>query len=216
MSVPALLGLGIAGLILLSFIMLLLMRSSPRETASAAPQGSPVPWIDDRVWQRLNPDGFLARRYAWRGGMISQPQIVLASDADRERGPRREPGDDQPVPLEGSVDELRRMLAQTQGRGQVRSPMWPACCGRLATLIALHCGAEALSDLEAAYGSLDRAFLEEELRSWGGPGVDVQKFLDDGWSIVLEQVRSGEHSGQGLAAYSCRHCGRAYVASCGP
>jgi hypothetical protein len=189
------------------------------ERRAPAPSRSPVPWLADPVWRRLNPAGYAARRAALVGPALGtavvRPSVIPVTDDDRDRAPVL-PEPRGAVPPAGTVDEQLRRLRDTPGSGRIHSPVWPYCCERLATLIACQDGGERLAEIEASAGPLDRAFLDGELDGWGGPGADRAALERQGWSAVLAGMRDGTHTGQGIAIYCCRACGRVYVASCAP
>ena len=178
---------------------------------------SPFPWLSDDIWSGLErQEGpFLPPRRDARGTIVS-PQLTLATDADRARIPKHPLVQDLPVPPESTGTEHREQLIQTKAIGQLRMPVWPVCCNRLSTLINFQGIGRPLADIESEAGPLDQAFLERELRGWGGPTADNQEILATGWRDVLADIRNGNHDYQGMAFYQCRACGRYYVASCQP
>lgn len=207
-------GLITGAVLVVTFATLMfLRRASDRDTRGE--ERSPVPWLSDVVWRQMNPQGFLARRQAGLSGpVVRNPDVTEVSDDDRRRAPLMPAhGDCSP---EGDRDAQHARLLGTPGAGSINSPVWPWCCRRLATLVSRHGGGDALARIEAHAGALDRAYLDAELRSWGGPEADIEGYRKLGWSGVLEQMRSGEHSGEGINVFHCRACGRVYVASSGP
>ncbi len=205
-----------ATVLLLTFATLFfLQRLTPPELPPAVE--SPVGWIADEVWLRLNPSGFLARRVVavQPGPVVIDPHLTPAVRDDHLRVPQMLVRSDAEMPPTGTIDEQRERLLTTPGAGQIKSAIWPVCCDRLGTLISCQQN-DLVAEIEASAGPLDRAFLCEELNSWGGPNADVESFRDAGWSEVLGRMRSGAHSGMGINIFQCRACGRIYVASCAP
>jgi len=207
----------VAVTVVVTFSILVILQRLDRG-APRAP-GSPVPWIADGVWRTLNPEGLAQRSVALLGhalgAAVIHPTLIAVGDEDRRRAPiHRSPGG--AVPPAGTIDQQRTRLAQTPGRGKIHSPVWPYCCERLATVIACQGGRAELAAIEGASGPLDRAYLDGELDTWGGPGADRSAFKAQGWGAVLAGMREGTHSGEGISIYCCRACGRVYVASCAP
>jgi len=205
-----------AVVLLITFATLIsIQRMTPPEPPQAT--GSPVAWVADEVWQRLNPSGFLARRVVavQPGPVVIGPHMTPATRDDHLRVPQMLVRSDAEIPPTGSLAEQRARLLKTPGGGQIKSAVWPVCCDRLGTLISCQQN-DALAGIEQVAGPLDRAFLAEELNSWGGPNADVSSFRDHGWREVLSRMRTGAHSGMGINIFQCRACGRLYVASCAP
>lgn len=195
------------------FVLLILQRVGPTRARSEETT-SPVPWIADSVWRRLyRPLG--AHRVAPRP-VVVRPELIAVEDSDRERAPTLARAANERLPPAGALEAQRRRLLQLKGSGGIHAPVWPVCCERLATLISAQGGKEVLDAIESQAGPLDRAFLDAELRSWGGPEADVDAFRRVGWSDVLAGIRRGEHTGQGVNIFHCRACERVYVASCAP
>ena len=210
-----------AAVILLTLGVLLFLRRLDSADPEAAT--SPVPWLSDDVWAELNPQGFLARRALLGSPVVTDPDLIEVTDDDRRRAPT--------MPDASSCgersglwprhratrtrdDHVRDLLA-TPGSGSINSAVWPLCCAALAMLIWRQGGRKDLLAIEARCGALDMAFLEGELASWGGSGSN-DEFQEHGWHDILELMRRGDHSGEGMNIFQCRGCARLYVASCGP
>jgi hypothetical protein len=187
------------------------------------PVPSPVAWVSDQVWtwwaRDLDPDALAPP--------ITEPEVIVVTDADRARAPVGRPLSFGPAPEPGTVDELRRRLLSTprlSNRG-TECATWPVCCQRLSTLIWNEGMGPSLAELEAA-GPLDRAYLEEEIRTgWGSPEA-VAQGLREGYGPALRALRSkpgffallfgAVAGGDGINVFQCRTCGRLYVGSCHP
>ena len=188
--------------------------------SEARPKSAPIPWIRDPVWTALvRPDHaspFQLRNLADNPReTIRNPQLLEVTPGDLQRisGPAAPCA----APLEQSrLSALRRALLSTRGPFALRSPVWPICCATLSTLVHSQGKGVSLSALENQTGPLDQAFLEKELQGWGGPNADLEATFRRGWGGVLEEIRTGLHSGAGINLFRCGTCQRHYVASCSP
>jgi uncharacterized protein CbrC (UPF0167 family) len=107
----------------------------------------------------------------------------------------------------GTLASLKALLESTPGLGYFAAVRWPVCCDRLCMLIS-ESGAPALPALEQEFGSLERSLLEVHLP----PGAsEHERFEREGaWLRTLAAARAGRHSGEGIAFFQCRACGRVY------
>jgi hypothetical protein len=118
------------------------------------------------------------------------------------------------VPDAGTPWEMERMLDSTPGTGYIGSVLWPACCGRLSTLIRESPDAEMLGAVEKETGPLDDALLAAET---GASGVLRREHTAyQGWVETLALIRHGKHFGDGINLFQCRACGRVYGAQSEP
>jgi hypothetical protein len=200
-------------LILFAFITIKWIQFQ-EDKADSRPPGSPVPWVSDDAWRALSTGG-PPRLIGQLTPTIVGPDLVRVTPGDLARipggVPPKEPGA-QALPLEG----LRRPLLGTTGPFQLHSPVWPVCCNTLGTLINSQGRGIPLATVEARVGPLDQAYLENELAGWGGAGADPASYFKRGWSEVLEGIRGGSHTGQGINLFQCTRCERHFVASCSP
>jgi len=206
-------------LFLLSFIIILAVQrlGSPAPKSGSQPV---TPWIDLKVSKELSPEvlPLKARQLSPLGKpqTILDPELIEVSPWDWERIPGKRPIETHQSPSASQLRELKRDLISTECSFVLRSPAWPVCCEQLGVLIHSQGHGISLAQLESECGPLDQAFLENELKTWGGPGADLQTYFNQGWSEILTQIREGTHSGQGLNFYRCQACHRVYISSCSP
>jgi len=207
--------IGVVGVLGAALLTLAIMQRAFAAAPEPPPAPSPVPWLSDEVWRSLGPsDGRLAR-LGFGGRPIQGPELIPVTPRDQARAPVLPIPKNAPVPPTLDFVSALRALIQTAGPGQIRTPVWPQCCQRLATLVFRQGKGTPLVTLEAQ-GPLDQAYLEGELSTWGGAAADRARLLATGWREVLAMMRAGSHHGQGIHIYQCRACGRVYVASSGP
>ncbi len=193
------------------------------ELAGREPGPSPVPWLSDAVWQAWNTvtpeDALLEERYTGAfpdpspPPALADPRLRSLTGEEREVATRAavEPG--APVPDPGASDEVRERLADTPGRPGALNPVWPVCCERPATALALEAGGlgpDGLPDgVEEVLYLLDADDeAGEEGPSWLRPeagGVRVR--LPDG-----EEAWARAREAAVLTLFQCRACGRLCVA----
>src|SRR5690606_34191293 len=95
------------------------------------------------------------------------------------------------------------------------SPLWPICCGQLATLINAQGEGIDICEIEAAYGPLDRAYLEYHIHPVARVKPKARRRFEAQVSKDLRDMRRwGSFSG--MLIFKCRSCGRHYVSSCTP
>ena len=181
---------------------------------------SPASWISDKVWTALSQrTSNQKKRAEYTGGnpreTIRSPRLLEVTDFDRRRIPSPATAS-HTLAQSPNLPTLRRRLLSTHGPFQLRSPIWPVCCATLATLIQSQGKGVSLKTLEETHGPQDQAFLENELRSWGGPNACHDTILRQGWGDILTEIRANRHSGTGLNLFRCKLCQRHYIASCSP
>jgi diazepam-binding inhibitor (GABA receptor modulator, acyl-CoA-binding protein) len=106
-----------------------------KELGYRDPGPSPVPWISNETWRREEswvPDG--EERYPF----VDDPQLVIVSNAERERAPRIAVPDGANLPPQGTPEELHERLVKESPETlllRLFAPTWPVCCGRLSCLV---------------------------------------------------------------------------------
>ena len=178
------------------------------------PPPSPVPWIADEVWQAWNAGGVADASDC----PIHEPTVMTVSDHDRRRAPALPRGLDEPVPPQANVDEMVLLLLSTPPSFLgLHDPVWPRCCQRPATLVNSQGRGRVLNAIEARAGSLDRAYIEREIREgWGArTREELTDLLDKGFAVQLREMRR-RGAADGVNIFHCRACGKVYVASCHP
>lgn len=191
---------------------------APSEAARSAPlepRASPVPWIADEVW--TDWQYWVNAPLPVDFPTIEHPELIPVEAEDLERAPRAPVLQGVPVPQPGSVAELVQQLATTPPASGVRSPSWPMCCGRLATLINHQGDGLPIERIEAQTGPLDRAFFVGDLRSnWNCKTEDeLAGARERGYAENLSALRENG-TVEGLVIFQCRACGRVYVGGCHP
>ena len=187
--------------------------SGKPSSGSGDPGPSPVAWLSNEIWRSWNDGDAGARDVQEPGKPISDAWPTPVTGNDRRRAARRNVAEGQPPPPAGTLEEHRARLESTPGLGYLSSVHWPVCCERLGTLIS-ESGSLDLELLEREAGSLDRVLTEGHLP----PGTsDGERFAREGtWQRTLAKMRAGTHSGDGVALFQCRACGRIYGAYCHP
>ena len=203
--VVALIALGLLGF---TFGTLLYLRHLQQSENTSQQEECP-PWFAKKVWQDLNPTGFLERRMLLMGPTLIEPQFVDVTDGDRLRAPQGHTALP-PNTLATTASDSIAALTKAHSQKKVRNAIWPLCCEAPCTLVANHLSTEELVEREGHHGPLDEAYLEEEARTWGASeGTSI-------WADLLNQVRRGEHEGIGINLFQCRGCQKIFMASCGP
>lgn len=189
--------------------------SEAAQSVPTEPRASPVPWIADEVWTDWQYwiNAPLPADYP----TIEHPDLIPVEAEDLDRAPHATVPQGVPVPQPGSFTELVQQLATTPPASGVRSPCWPLCCGRLATLINHQGDGLPIEQIEVQTGPLDRAFLVGDLRSnWGCKSEDeLADAMKRGYGESLSELREDGMS-EGLVIFQCRACGRVYVGGCHP
>lgn len=191
--------------------------TQPRPSFTPPPEErlrSPVPWIADEVWTCwIDPDP----TQPYRETLVS-PGVIVVSDDDRKRSipapgyahtaaPRMEP------------EDAARCFAALKGtpssHATTFSPLWPICCGKLATLINAQGAGADICEIEAAYGPLDHTYLEHLIPPAARARPKGLRRFEASISKDLQEMRRwGSFSG--LLIFKCRTCGRHYVSTCIP
>lgn len=188
-------------------------RAPEPQRRSLEPATSPVPWIADEVWtdwQYWAVDPFPANFPT-----IEHPQVVAVREEDREHARAAVPRG--PAPPPGSLMEHVQLLATTPAASGVRAPIWPICCGRLATLVNHQGDGVPLEEIEGETGPLDGGFLMGPTSRHSGGKNDAQlaDVMRRSYHESLSELR--EHGvAEGLVIFQCRACGRVYVGGCHP
>ncbi len=206
-------------LFLLAFIVILAVQ---RLDGPASKTGTPssILWIHPTVLQALPQEKipFNKRRLNRKRQpqAILDPQLLEVSTWDWERIPGSIPPERYQKLHPNHWDTLENQLLETVGCFILRSPCWPICCSELSVLVYSQGKGISLHHLESEHGPLDQAFLENELKTWGGPKAKLEEYFVEGWSSILAQIRAGTHSGQGINFFRCENCNRLYIGSCSP
>lgn len=188
---------------------------SPPPRPRPVHQPSPVPWIADEVWTdwqywKLDP---LPPDFP----TIEHPDLIVVTAEDRDRAPLAPIPPDAPLPRPGALEEHVCLLASTPPSVGIHSPIWPVCCDRLTTLVNHQGDGVPIDYLEAQTGSLDLAFLVEDLRrNWNCRSEsELVEAMARGYGEILSFLRE-DGMAEGVAIYHCRSCGRVYVGGCHP
>ena len=209
-------------LILLLLITFLVILGVQRLGSSATKLGNHfrVAWIHPTLSEtlphetlpfrkrQLGPDG--------KPQTILNPQLFEVTQWDWERISGTIPPTNYRKLAPEILGQLENQLLRSPGSFIFRSPSWPVCCSQLGVLLHSQGKGIPLSELESENGPLDQAFLENELRTWGGPQAEVEGYFAKGWTDILMQIRAGTHSGQGINFFRCDNCKRIYIGSCSP
>jgi hypothetical protein len=139
------------------------------------------------------------------GGLVGP-----VSESDRARA-HRLASDAGALPPVGTLAAQERRLSETLGAGSVQGAHWPLCCDRLTTLVFLHgAGIDGLVLIDRGGA---RGCLLASVAQAAGQALDEAL---TGWDALVEQVRRRRHSGEGMALFHCRACGRVYGAYAEP
>lgn len=192
-----------------------MLPPSPPRPPPPEPRQSPVPWIADEVWTDWQywvddplPADFVT---------IEHPDLIPVEPEDLDRASRAAVPENVLVPAPGSHGELLQQLATTPPARGVRSPSWPMCCGRLATLINHQGDGVPIEQVEAETGPLDHAFLLGDLRrNWGcKTEAQLTEAMNRGYRESLGELRENGVA-EALVIFQCRSCGRVFVGGCHP
>lgn len=164
---------------------------------------SPYAWIADDVWATWNRNAGPADAAR---AIVRDTVVLPASEAERTRAPVLD-ARSEAIPPAGGLAQHEEALGRTRGAGRVAGTFWPVCCDRLATLAFHHGAGRSLDSLldsgRLAESLLDAAAAEASL-STAAARAD--------WAGLLDRIRSGRHSGEGVSLFRCRSCGRVYGA----
>ena len=204
---------------LLTFIVILgVQRLGADDSSTANP--TPIPWIHPALLKALPQEKlpFKERRFNLnkQPQAVLEPQLLEVTAWDWERISGTIPPDHHQKVHPNDWAKLENQLLETAGPFVLRSPCWPICCSQLAVLLSSQGKGISLKDLESENGPLDQAFLENELKTWGGPKAKLEEYFSQGWSGILAEIREGAHSGQGINIFRCENCKRLYIGSCSP
>lgn len=189
----------------------------PRPSYTPVPDerlSSPVPWIADEVWTCwIDPSAGVP----YRETFVS-PGVIVVSDDDRRRTvcepgmvDRAAPG----VEPEDAARCFADLQATPSSHTTTFSPLWPICCGQLTILINAQGEGIDIREIEAAYGPLDRAYLEYHVHPAARSRLKARRRYEAKFSEDLREMRRwGSFSG--ILIFKCRSCGRHYVSSCTP
>lgn len=203
-----------------SLLKSLLNRSrpvQPRPSHTPPPEErlpSPVPWIADEVWTCwIDPRA--AQPY--RETLVS-PSVISVSDDDRQRA-ARESGDVYRASPRLEPEDAARCFAALAGtpssHATIFSPLWPICCGQLATLVNAQGEGIDICEIEAAYGPLDRSYLDYLLHPAARSRPKARRRFEARVSKDLQEMRRLGSFG-GILIFKCRACGRHYLSTCVP
>jgi hypothetical protein len=158
-----------------------------------------------REWNLGDPD---AAQLKVPDKPISEAEPTLVTEDDRRRAGRGLAAPGQAAPA-GDLQAHAALLESTPGVGYFAVVYWPVCCERLTTLIS-DGGTLDVVELEREVGSLDHVLTEVHLP----PGSsDGERFNSEGaWLRTLAAMRARKLSGDGIALFQCRSCGRVYGA----
>ena len=206
-------------LFLLGFLAVLALQRFGGASVDTESQ-APIPWIHPLVIQELTAriSAFDQRRWTTKQHhqSIVTPTLIDVTASDWERIPGNLPVKAHKKTSLERISDLEQLLSKTPGQFVLRAPIWPICCNQLCILLQSQGKGLSLNHLETKHGKLDRCFLENELKTWGGPQANLQSYFATGWSEILLQIRSNKHSGQGLNFFQCAQCTRVYIGSCSP
>ena len=211
--------ISLTSMVLLAFLIILgVQRLGGSSTKSA--NRSTVPWIHPGLLRELPRETLPFRKRPLGPDGTPQsvlnPQLFEVTPWDWERIPGTIPPTEHQTLSSEKLAQLQNALLRSPGSFIFRSPSWPVCCSQLAVLVHSQGKGISLIELEREYGALDRSFLENELRTWGGPQAEIEDYFSKGWTDVLEQIRAGSHSGEGINFFRCSRCDRIYIGSCSP
>ncbi len=166
---------------------------------------SPVLWISDMMWSRLNPvieEGKLNR-------LVSEPMLVIVEDADKKRSTIWNPLSYAAADI-GTLEEIKTRLVATVGTSfGFQNTSWPICCNRPATVIDV----EEIR-LNGMLEKQDIYFLEGEVkRDWNIKGEYIDILIQES-KKAMKDIRKNPIDG--ILCFHCRNCGRLYLASTHP
>lgn len=191
--------------------------AQPRPSHTPAPEErlrSPVPWIADEVWTCWI-DARAAEPY--RETLVS-PGVIVVSDDDRQRSTHESGKVDRAAPQLEPEDAARcfSTLQRTpSSHATTFSPLWPICCRQLATLINAQGEGIDICEIEAAYGPLDRTYLEYLVHPAARSRSRARRRFEARVSKDLREMRRWGLFG-GILIFKCPTCGRHYLSTCIP
>jgi hypothetical protein len=175
------------------------------------PLKSPVAWISDDVWSQWMDDTSSPFRCP-----ISDPRVLVATAADRERAPCARVSQGEAAPVAAFSDQQGLLLGTPWAHFGALSAAWPVCCSRLATLFWDQGWGPPLKDIEFHTGPLDMAYLEGEIGESLRSREEARRELELGFVTTLALIRAERHCGDGIVLFQCRDCWRIFLASCHP
>jgi len=189
----------------------------PRPSYTPDPEerlSSPVPWVADEVWTCwIDPD----TSQPYHETLVS-PGVIVVSEDDRQRARPESSHADKAAPHTDPENAARCFAAlQTTPSSHTTtfSPLWPLCCGELAVLINAQGEGIDICEIEAAYGPLDRTYIEHLIHPAGRAKPAARRRFETRLSKDLQEMRRwGSFSG--LMIFKCGTCGRHYVSTCTP